>query len=61
MVPTLLRIVQVFGVGLDHFFTKESSRPRIVVIRKKDRLQLPDQPGAEAPAYLFESLNFPIT
>ena len=58
--PTLLRIALVFGVGLD-FFSQEASRPRVAVIRKRDRLLLPDRPGAKTPAYLFESLDFPIT
>ncbi len=58
--PTLLRIALVFGVGLEHFFT-EDSRSRVAVIRKADRLRLPDRPGADPPAYLFESLDFPIT
>ncbi len=58
--PTLLRIALVFGVGLDHFFSKEAG-PRVAVIRKRDRLKMPDRPGADPPAYLFESLDFPIT
>lgn len=57
--PTLLRIALVFGVDLDHFFTKEG--PRIAVTRKGDRLRLPVPPGAEeGPSYLFESLDYPI-
>jgi transcriptional regulator with XRE-family HTH domain len=59
--PTLLRIALVFGVGLEHFFTEDSGRPRVAVIRKRDRLRLPDRPGSDPPAYLFESLDFPIT
>lgn len=59
--PTLLRIALVFGVGLDHFFTEGTDRPTIAVIRKKDRLRLPDRPGADPPSYLFESLDFPVT
>jgi quercetin dioxygenase-like cupin family protein len=56
-----LRIALVFGVGLEHFFTEESVRPRVAVVRKADRLRLPDRPGADPPAYLFESLTFPVT
>jgi transcriptional regulator with XRE-family HTH domain len=59
--PTLLRIALVFGVGLEFFFSQDASRPRVAVIRKRDRLLLPDRPGAKTPAYLFESLDFPIT
>jgi transcriptional regulator with XRE-family HTH domain len=57
--PTLLRIALVFGVDLDHFFTKEG--PRFAVTRKGDRLRLPIPPaGEEPPTYTFESLNYPI-
>ena len=59
--PTLLRIALVFGVGLDHFFTESTDRPTIAVIRKKDRLCLPDRPGSDPPSYYFESLDFPVT
>ena len=59
--PTLLRIALVFGVGLEHFFVETDQRPLISVVRKKDRLRLPDRPGEDAPAYYFESLDFPVT
>jgi transcriptional regulator with XRE-family HTH domain len=58
--PTLLRIAMVFNVGLEHFFVPAIGRPQIAVIRKRDRLRLPDRPGAKSPAYLFESLYYPI-
>lgn len=58
--PTLLRIALVFGVGLDHFFVDEKRLP-MAVVRKQDRLRLPDDPEAETPAYFFESLDFPVT
>jgi transcriptional regulator with XRE-family HTH domain len=58
--PTLLRIALVFGVGLEHFFGKET-KPRVAVVRRRDRVRLPDRPGADPPAYLFESLDFPMT
>lgn len=58
--PTLLRIALVFGVGLDHFFGGQDDRPALAVVRKKDRMQLPDRPGA-SPSYLFESLDYPLT
>jgi transcriptional regulator with XRE-family HTH domain len=58
--PTLLRIALVFGVGLEQFFVGDE-RPPVAVVRKKDRLRLPDRPGAAPPAYLFESLDFPVT
>jgi transcriptional regulator with XRE-family HTH domain len=59
--PTLHRIAQVFGVGLEHFFVDASERPMVAVVRKKDRLRLPNRPDEESPAYFFESLDFPVT
>src|SRR5271157_964015 len=56
--PTLLRIAMVFGVGLDHFFNDREDRPLVVVTRKQDRVRLPNRPGAVAPSYFFESLDF---
>src|SRR6188508_3126190 len=58
--PTLLRIALVFGVGLEHFFVDTSERPVMAVVRKADRLRLPDRPDGE-PSYFFESLDFPVT
>lgn len=57
--PTLLRIALVFGVGLEHFFAAEEG-PVVAVVRREDRIRLPDRPG-DAPAYYFESLDFPVT
>lgn len=59
--PTLLRIAMVFGVGLDHFFADPPDGPKVAVVRKADRLRLPDQPGEGVPSYFFESLDFPVT
>ena len=59
--PTLLRIAMVFGVGLDQFFNKEGLRPTAAVVRRKDRLRLPDRTDDDAPTYFFESLDFPVT
>ena len=50
--PTLLRIA--------HFFT-ESQEPAFVVVRKRDRVRLPDRPQQNEPSYLFESLDFPAS
>ena len=58
--PTLLRIAMVFGVGLEHFFVDQNDVPLKAVVRRKDRLRLPDQPGKESPSYFFESLDFPV-
>ena len=59
--PTLLRIALVFGVGLEYFFVDGKERPTVAVTRKRDRLRMPDRPGATAPAYFFESLDYPVT
>ena len=59
--PTLLRIALVFGVGLEHFFVNADDRPAVEVIRKQDRLRLPERQDAESPSYFFESLDFPFT
>ncbi len=59
--PTLLRIAMVFGVGLDHFFLESKDRPALAIVRKKDRLRLPNRPGNTSPSYFFESLDFPVS
>jgi transcriptional regulator with XRE-family HTH domain len=58
--PTLLKVAMVFGVGLEHFFVDHNERPTVAVIRKKDRLRLPNRPGDSFPSYFFESLDFPV-
>ncbi|HQZ40463.1 MAG TPA: cupin domain-containing protein [Vicinamibacterales bacterium] len=59
--PTLLRIALVFSVGLDFFFAGTREKPLLAIVRKADRVRLPDRPGAAAVAYRFESLDFPAT
>ena len=59
--PTLLRIALVFGVGLDHFFREDSDRPVHAVVRKADRIRLPEKAGWTSPAYRFESLDYPVS
>ena len=58
--PTLLRIALVFGVGLEHFFTA-GARPVMAVVRKQDRLQMPNDPEEQSGSYVFESLDYPVT
>lgn len=58
--PTLLRIALVFGVGLEHFFSDTQAGPLIKIVRKTDRVPMPDQKDAASPAYIFESLDFPV-
>ena len=59
--PTLLRIAMVFGVGLEHFFVDPDARRALAVVRRQDRLRLPERPGDAVPSYFFESLDFPAT
>ena len=56
--PTLLRISLVFGVGLEYFFAGAREKPVVAVMRKADRIQLPDQPGKPDVAFRFESLDY---
>jgi len=59
--PTLMRIALVFSVGLEFFFAGAREKPLVAVVRKSQRVQLPERPGAREPAYRFESLDFPAT
>jgi transcriptional regulator with XRE-family HTH domain len=56
--PTLLRIALVFSVGLEYFFTDERKRHVVSVVRKSERIKLPDRPGTTDIAYRFESLDY---
>jgi len=56
--PTLLRIALVFSVGLEYFFTDERKRHVVSVVRKSERIRLPERPGIAEVAYHFESLDF---
>ncbi len=59
--PTLLRIALVFSVGLDYFFGGAREKPLVAVVRRADRVRLPDRPGARDVAFRFESLDYPAT
>jgi transcriptional regulator with XRE-family HTH domain len=59
--PTLLRIALVFSVGLEYFFAGSREKPLIAVVRKADRVRLPERPGVREIAYRFESLDYPAT
>src|SRR6187401_3815635 len=59
--PTLLRIALVFSVGLEYFFAGARDKPLIAIVRKKERIQLPDRPDSGSVMYRFESLDFPAT
>jgi transcriptional regulator with XRE-family HTH domain len=59
--PTLLRIALVFGVGLEYFFAGARDKPLVAVMRKSQRVELPERAGAREPAYRFASLDYSAT
>src|SRR5262252_657217 len=59
--PTLLRIAMVYGVGLDYFFTDERKRRVVSVVRKEERVRLPERPGTQEVPYFFECLDYRAT
>ena len=59
--PTLLRIALVFGVGLEYFFAGAREKPLVAVVRKDERVQLPERPGGRDVAFRFESLDYAAT
>ena len=59
--PTLLRIALVFGVGLEYFFAGSRDKPLVAVVRRSQRIQLPERPGEAAGSYRFESLDYVAT
>jgi transcriptional regulator with XRE-family HTH domain len=56
--PTLLRIAMVFSVGLEFFFTDERKRRVVSIVRREERLRLPEKPDAGEVAFHFECLDF---
>ena len=56
--PTLLKISLVYSVGLEHFFTNE--RKSFSIVRKKERVRMPEKQDSEQISYHFESLDFPV-
>src|SRR4249920_1709825 len=59
--PTLLRIALVFSVGLDYFFAGAREKPLVAVLRKAERVQLPERQDGKEMSYRFESLDYPAT
>src|SRR4026207_1858518 len=55
--PTLLRIALVFSVGLDFFFSGSRDKPLVAVVRKSERVRLPERQDVREAAYQFESLD----
>jgi transcriptional regulator with XRE-family HTH domain len=56
--PTLLRIALVFSVGLEFFFAGAREKPLVAIVRRKERVRLPEAPGSRGSAFRFESLDF---
>jgi transcriptional regulator with XRE-family HTH domain len=56
--PTLLRIALVFSVDLDYFFAGSRERPLIAVVRKGQRITLPERAGVKEVSYRFQSLDY---
>ena len=59
--PTLLRIALVFSVGLEFFFAGAREKPLVAIVRRAERVNLPDQPGSRDISYRFESLDYAAT
>src|SRR6187200_2969544 len=59
--PTLLRIALVFSVGLDYFFAGAREKALVAVVRKAERVQLPERQDGKDMSYRFESLDYPAT
>lgn len=59
--PTLLRIALVFGVGLEYFFAGSREKPTVAIVRRGERVQLPERPDGKDIMYRFESLDFRAT
>ena len=58
--PTLLRIALVFSVDLEFFFAGAREKPVVAVVRKKQRVRLPERADGHS-AYRFESLDYAVT
>ena len=59
--PTLLRIAMVFSVDLAFFFAGAREKPVAAVVRKADRVRLPEREGSGDSAFKFESLDYPVS
>jgi transcriptional regulator with XRE-family HTH domain len=56
--PTLLRIAMVFSVGLEYFFTDESKRHVLGIVRRAQRKRFPERADGRDNSFYFESLDF---
>jgi transcriptional regulator with XRE-family HTH domain len=59
--PTLLRIAMAFSVGLEYFFADKRKQRAVAVVRKQERVRLPERPGTPDVPYFFECLDDPAT
>jgi transcriptional regulator with XRE-family HTH domain len=59
--PTLLRIALVFSVGLDYFFAGAREKPLVAVVRRAERVRLPERQDGKQVSYRFESLDYRAT
>jgi transcriptional regulator with XRE-family HTH domain len=59
--PTLSRIALVFSVGLEYFFNDEREKHTFALVRKKERIRLPEVPENGQASFEFESLDFQAT
>jgi len=57
--PTLLRIALVFSVGLEFFFAGARDKPLVAIVRKQQRVTLPEREGTSDVTYRFQSLDYP--
>lgn len=57
--PTLIRMALVFGVGLEYFFSDQAKRLAPAIVRRAERLALPD--AEKDVNYRFECLDFKAT
>ena len=55
--PTLARLGEIFGVGLDYFFIGNAART-FTITRAGELMQFPEPGGKPPPAYQFEVLAF---
>lgn len=56
--PTLLRIALVFSVGLEYFFSGGRDRRSVAIVRRRERMRLPEGGDTHEPSYYFESLDY---
>jgi len=59
--PTLMRVAQVYGVGLDHFFAAASPKRALGIVRAGERQRFPERLGGRDLAWEFECLDFTAT